>query len=327
MLSQYWTQFADLSWYEVRFARDEGMTPLLTTTLLTTTNPEQIVSAYVPYKGGGHLVLLPALSLRDPDRPNERGIKNPETSVFRLNCIHFVQQLLGVDSELRGKSSSPPPDWASDSRYETPAQHQLRDQLRDAQEAEEEARRSREELEASLDDASLLRSLLFAQGRQLEDAILRALKTMGVEADRFEEDGSEFDAVFSIDGQRILGEAERRDRAAISIDKITQLERNVAEDFAREKVSEHAHGVLFGNPERLVAPDERTKTFTDKCISSAERNEFALVLTHTMFEPAAYLEANSDEGYASACRAAIVAAEGQLVEFPDVPDKSDDASR
>ena len=148
---------------------------------------------------------------------------------------------------------------------------------------------------------------------------------MGVEADRFEEDGSEFDAVFSIDGQRILGEAEGRDRAAISIDKSTQLERNIAEDFAREEVSEHAHGVLFGNPERLVDPDERTKAFTDKCLSSAKRNGFALVLTHQMFGPAAYLEANADHDYAAACRAAIASAEGKIVEFPRVPDKGGDA--
>ena len=94
---------------------------------------------------------------------------------------------------------------------------------------------------------------------------------MGVEAERFADGYSEFDSVFTIDGQRMLGEAEGRDSKSIAIGKITQLERNVAEDFARDDVEEHAHGVLFGNPQRLVAPGERTETFTEKCISSAER--------------------------------------------------------
>ncbi len=143
---------------------------------------------------------------------------------------------------------------------------------------------------------------------------------MGVEAERFAEGESEFDAVFTIDGQRMLGEAEGRDSKAIAIGKITQLERNVAEDFARDDVKEHAHGVLFGNPQRLVDPAERTETFTEKCIFSAKRNRFALVLTHTMFEPAAYVEESGDNDYAAACRAVITAAKGQVVEFPEIPD-------
>ena len=179
----------------------------------------------------------------------------------------------------------------------------------------------------ALEDASVLQGLLFAQGRPLEDAVLRALELMGIDAERVVDGDSEFDAVFTIDGHRMLGEAEGRDKAAIAIDKITQLERNVAEDFARDEVTEHAHGVLLGNPQRLLAPDERTKTFTAKCITSAERNGFALVLTHTMFGPAAYLEANEDPKYAAACRSAIANTKGELVEFPEVPVAQRDKTR
>ena len=117
----------------------------------------------------------------------------------------------------------------------------------------------------------------------------------------------------------MLGEAEGRDNKAINIDKITQLERNVAEDFARDDVDEHAHGVLFGNPQRLVAPQDRSLTFTEKCMSSAGRNGFALVLTYTMFDAAAYLDESGDTDYAAKCRAALVSAKGQVVEFPEVP--------
>ena len=331
VLRQYWTRFAQLSRYEVRFAPQEGLTPLL-----TTKSPEQIVSAAVTSKEGGHLVLLPAVNLKEADddeydeydeydeeedaeESGDRGDGSTNDSAFRLNSIDLVRRLLEVDALLRG-SPSPPPDWVQVTQYQTAAQRSLQQDLARTQEAEAQARQQREELEVSLNDASRLQCLLFAQGTPLEDAVIRGLKLMGVEAARVVVGDSEFDSVFTIDGRRMLGEVEGRDSAAIAIDKITQLERNVAEDFAREDVAEHAHGVLFGNPQRLVAPNERTKKFTEKCMSSARRSGFALVLTHEMFEPAAYLEESGDIEYAAACRAAITAAEGQVVEFPDVPD-------
>lgn len=314
LLRTYWARFSELSWYEMRFAATGQMQPLL-----TTKNPDQLVSAVVETKEGGHLVLLPAVSLGGSDEELEGGAASEADSAFRLNSIDFVRQLLEVDAELRGHASAPPPDWAEDFQNQTQLQHRLREQVHEARKAEEEARISRETLEDSLEDAGLLQQLLFAQGRQLENAVLRALKLMGIEADRHVDEESEFDAVFGIDGQRFLGETEGRDRAAIDIDKITQLERNIAEDFAREEVTEHARGVLFGNPQRLTTPGDREKSFTDKCMSSARRNKFALVLTHTMFEPAAYLETEEDADYAAACREAIAAAEGRVVQFPEVP--------
>ena len=303
VLGQYWTRVASISWYEIRISPQDSLVPLL-----TTKHPDQVVSAIFRYKGGGNLVLLPAINL-----------KKPSPSAFRLNCIDLVRDLLGIHAELNGGAPAPPPDWAHDARYETDAQRRLRADLQEARVAEARARTKKEHLRACLEDASVLQGLLFAQGRPLEAAVIRGLKLMGIEAEGFADGESEFDAVFAIDGQRMLGEAEGRDRKAIAIGKITQLERNVAEDFARDDVDVYAHGVLFGNPQRLVAPGERTEAFTEKCISSAERNRFALVLTYTMFGPAGYLEASGDADYAAACRAAITASKGQVVKFPEVP--------
>ena len=337
MLNPYWARFAPLSRYEVRFSPQEFLKPLL-----TTRNPDQVVSGVFAYKGGGHLVLIPPVDLGAPDFDEDddgedydhedgaddnekeeatdaRAADGADDSPFGLNSIDLVRRLLEVDAELRGGAPTPPPDWAQTSEYETAAQRRLREDLLKVQEVERQARKQQEDLRASLEDSSVLQGLLFAQGRPLEDAVLRALKLMGVDAARVADGDSEFDAVFTIDGHRMLGEAEGRDKAAIAIDKITQLERNVAEDFARDEVTEHAHGVLFGNPQRLVPPDERTRTFTEKCLTSAKRNNFGLVLTHTMFEPAAYLEASNDGEYAEACRGAIANTKGELVEFPEVP--------
>ncbi|MXX19680.1 MAG: hypothetical protein F4X03_12405 [Dehalococcoidia bacterium] len=320
LLSSYWTKFGSLSWYEMRFAKQQGLKPLL-----TSRNSEQLVGAVVAAEGGGHLVLLPAVYLGEHDDATEGGDSSAGEASFRLNSIDFVQRLLGVDSELRGTPSSPPPGWATGTAYETATQRKLREDLLKAQAEEEAARRHKEEIESALQDASSLQGLLFGQGRQLEEAVLRALRLMGIEAQRHVDDESEFDAVFGIDGQRFLGETEGRDRAAIDIDKITQLERNIGEDFTRDEVAEHARGVLFGNPQRLTAPGEREKTFTPKCMTSAERNQFALVLTHQMFGPAAYLEATADQKYAEDCRTAITSAKGQVVQFPEVPSTDGDA--
>jgi hypothetical protein len=142
---------------------------------------------------------------------------------------------------------------------------------------------------------------------------------MGVQAANYSGGGSEFDAVFDIDGIRMLGEVEGKDHTAINIDKLSQLERNIGEDFSRDDVKEHAKGVLFGNPQRLVQPRERKLDFTEKCFASAVRNDLALVLTASMFAPAAYLEANTDAEYASACRAALLRSHGAIVAFPEPP--------
>ncbi|RLT35025.1 MAG: hypothetical protein DWI59_04760 [Chloroflexi bacterium] len=303
MLSQYWAKFRHLSWYEVRFASAKGQQPLL-----TTKNSEQAVSAIIPYESGGHVVILPAVNL-DADRKH------------RINSIEFVRVLLDIDAQLRGEPPAPPPGWMSETRFQTAAQRRLQEELLRLQEAEAEAeaQRERTRVQMSLQEANVIYGLLFAQGKQLEKAVLRGLAAMGVAAQGFTDGESEFDAVFMLDGTRMLGEVEGRDSAAINIDKITQLERNIAEDFARDEVETHAKGVLFGNPQRLVPPEARTQIFTTKCLSSAQRNHFALILTHTMFAPATYLEQTNDIEYATACRAAISAADGAVVTFPVVP--------
>ena len=282
IIRQYWKRFARLSRYEIRFAPEKWITPLL-----TTKNPDQIVGGIIRYKGGGHVVLLPAIELGmpddyeydegydDDDRPNEGRHEPTGEYEFRINSIDFTRFLRDIHAELSGDVATPPPDWVQAAQFQTAAQLSMRRSLLKAQQAETQARERRERLLASLEEASILQGLLHAQGRPLEIAVIRALELMGVEAERVVDGDSEFDAVFAINGRRLLGEVEGRDNAAIAIGKITQLERNVAEDFARDGVDDYAHGVLFGNPERLVAPEERTRTFTEKCLASARRNRFA----------------------------------------------------
>jgi hypothetical protein len=162
--------------------------------------------------------------------------------------------------------------------------------------------------------------LLFEQGRPLEAVILEALRLLGFDAQPFADGESEFDSVFISPEGRCLGEAEGKDNKPINIDKFSQLERNLQEDFAREDVMDYAKGALFGNAFRLSPLQERGEAFTDKCISAAKRVKAALVRTPDLFAPAKYLKENpSDAEYAKQCREAIFISDGDVVVFPLVP--------
>lgn len=105
----------------------------------------------------------------------------------------------------------------------------------------------------------------------MEDAIFEALRLIGFKANNYKDELSEFDVVFiSLEG-RFLGEAEGRDNSAINIDKLSQLERNLQEDFQKDDVKNYAHEVLFGNAYRLKPPPERRDFFTEKCLTGARR--------------------------------------------------------
>jgi hypothetical protein len=160
---------------------------------------------------------------------------------------------------------------------------------------------------------------LYEQGKPLESAVLEAMRLFGFDAQPFSNGESEFDGVFQSPEGRCLGEVEGRDNRPINIDKFSQLERNLQEDFAREEITEHAKGVLFGNAFRLMPINERGEFFTAKCLSASKRINAALVRTPDLFAPARYLKETPDDAYAEACRKAIFNTAGNVVSFPPPP--------
>ncbi len=147
------------------------------------------------------------------------------------------------------------------------------------------------------------------------------MKLMGFKANRFREADSEFDAVLECFDGRCIGEVEGRDNRAIGIAKMRQLQDNIFDDLDRSDVSEPAKGILFGNAFRLSLPSERTEEhFTAKCVTAAKRYGTALIRTCDLFVVAKALTDNYDEDFASACRSAILAANGAVVEFPPAPE-------
>jgi hypothetical protein len=162
---------------------------------------------------------------------------------------------------------------------------------------------------------------LYEQGKPLEKAVLEGLQILGFSANPFTEGDSEFDVVFTSPEGRFIGEVEGKDNKAINIDKLSQLERNLQEDFAHEDVTEFAKGILFGNAERLTHPSKRREAFTDKVQTGAKRAGVGLVRTPDLFEPVRYLRDQDDPEYAKSCREAIFNATGNIVVFPTPPVK------
>jgi hypothetical protein len=312
-LASYWKEFGASSRYE---AFIQGK---FTHTVLTTKQGGKIVAAAVQERGW--LLFLPPLRYDEG-----RFLKETEYGELQWTAEaqkfgkRLVQTIVALaDTLAAGSATTPPPEWAQGSAYETTEESELRNSLDKVSKGIARLEQKRTVLQQQYIAAGTLRHLLYEQGKPLEDAVRQALNLFGFEAMAFQQDDSEFDVVFeSIEG-RFLGEVEGKDNRAIDNDKLRQLEQNIQEDFSREDVNEHAKGVLFGNPERLIDPSKRGQAFTSKCIRNAQRAGVALVRTADLFEPARYLRTYPDPDYAKACREAIFATSGAVVEFPTPP--------
>jgi hypothetical protein len=312
-LSVFWKEFGERLRYQAYFAAT------LTDIFMKTRSGERTVGGAIR-KGKGTLLLLPPLHFEKTEFMETVGNKKRWNKKAReighkfVHCITEIAKVIAAESQL-----TPPPDWVSDSRYRLQQEGTVEAAIALRSAEIERLHEEREVLRGQLRDAGGLRRLLFEKGHQLEEAILEALRLMGFKAEPFKDGESEFDAVFVSEEGRFLGEAEGKDSHAVNIDKLSQLERNIQEDFARPDVDAPAKGVLFGNAYRLENPENRADPFTVKCRSGAARSRTALVSTPDLFAVARYLKEQTDPEFAKACRAALLATEGANVRFPSVP--------
>ena len=143
---------------------------------------------------------------------------------------------------------------------------------------------------------------------------------MGYKAENYNDGQLELDQIIiSPENYRYIGECEGKDNRDIDVTKFRQLQDGLNADFAREGVNEKAYGILFGNPERFVNPENRKLDFTAKCKSGAEREKIALIKTSDLFVVTKYLSENNNETYKKECRLAIHNQLGKVVMFPKIP--------
>lgn len=268
----------------------------------------------------GSLLLLPELDFDrqdflDEDEDGDEIWSNAgeQFASSLVSEIVALSKAIASDSERTVE-----PEWATSEEFALAAEISLRKKLLIAEADLEKAQKAKEEIAIQLNEAGQIRRLLFEKGKPLEGAIICALKILGFDAAQYQNDASEFDAIFESPEGRLLGEAEGKDNKVINIEKLRQLSLNIHEDLQRDEVTVPAKGILFGNGYRLVEPQSRAPQFTDKCVTAAVATLVGLVRTDQLYSVAKYLSDGFDESYARKCRTAMVNGVG-LIDLPAIP--------
>ena len=318
-LAAYWKELSSVSEFRV-FLDGERIKPII-----QTKNGAKTVGAKLRYENAkGNLFLMPYISFADKKYTYETE-EDGEVEVYwsKEACIlgkRIVSSICSLDESIKSSGeSSAAPEWMSQDKYLLPKEEIIRNKLISVENKIEKLQQQKEKYEQEIADESVLKRLIYENGKPLESAVHLALEILGFSVSYFEDSESEFDVIFVSEEGRLLGEVEGKDNKAININKLRQLEMNINEDFSRDEVTEMAKGALIGNAFRFQEPTERADFFTDKCITAATRSGTALIRTTDLFEAARYLSRKSNKRYSTTCRKAILGAIGQ-VEFPEIPD-------
>jgi hypothetical protein len=296
-----------------------------TQTIFTGKDKTKILGA-VYKKGAGNLITLPCLEY---DRKKfiipKKDRKGEEKEYWSKEAFEFghklVDCLIQMDSDLRKSSDKTPvPSWALGNALTGIKEKGILESIAEKEKNIFEIKGNIDKLNIELAQEQILKDLLFEQGKPLENAVIKALKILGYSATNYDDGELELDQVIvSPEGNRYIGECEGKNEKAIDIEKLRQLIESMNADFAKEEVQEKAFGILFGNPQRLISPEQRTQDFTQKCKTGASREKIALVKTIDLFYIAKYLNETNNEDFKQKCREVIHAGLGKIVVFPDIP--------
>ncbi len=318
-LAPYWKELSPYSEFRV-LLEGKGLK-----SIVQTKSGAKIVGAKRRYKNAeGILFLLPYISFSDGKYTyeNEEDGKEYWSDEAVILGKKIVSNICALDKSIRSSGEvSAIPDWVSQDKYLLPKEEKIRDKLISVESKIEKLQQQKEKHEQDIADESVLKRLIYENGKPLEAAVHQALEILGFSVTHYEDEESEFDVIFESKEGRLLGEVEGKDNKAINIDKLRQLAMNIHEDFSRVEVTDMAKGALVGNAFRLLEPTERPDFFTDKCITAAVRSCTALIRSDDLFTAARYLSGKSDKKYSADCRGAILTAVGQVV-FPEIPGAS-----
>lgn len=271
-----WSGLSGESVYYCYFS-DERFSPFL-----RIKNTNKCVGGVKRYEGGGCLIVMPDI----PERWDSWW--NDESDEYTDDGSDFAKRFSGFcDGIYKSTVTSDheqEPDWCSAPDLVLPKELSLQLDITNNISRIRDIEAENEKLSNDLVDNIQLRSMLFRNGKPLERAIISALQECGIDADGYTDGSLEFDVVFELDGIRCIAEVEGKDNKSIDISKMSQLERCIQEDFARDTVEEHAKGILIGNPFRLKPPSERGEPFTKKAIAAANRTGVTLVTTVQLFK-------------------------------------------
>ncbi|MDL2224067.1 hypothetical protein LJB92_02000 [Bacteroidales bacterium OttesenSCG-928-M06] len=285
----------------------------------TTKNRDRCLGTILKFSKG-NAVFLPMLDWDKYWTPNGNLSKAGDEFGKRL-----ISNLVEIDKALRlHTDKTPKPDWLSSENYELEATVKTRKAIQSNFQKIKKIQAENKKLEEVLVEQNSLLDLLFEGGKALENAVIKALQILGYSAENYDDGVLELDQVIiSPENDRFVGECEGKENKDIDISKFRQLQDALNEDFQREDVEEKAFGLLFGNPQRILNPTERTLDFTKKCKLGAEREKIGLIKTVDLFTISKYLSENKDDDYKEQCRKAIKEQLGSVIVFPELPMKDE----
>lgn len=284
------------------------------TILYTTKNKDKTLGLSLKI-GEGNLVFIPNI-----DFPKNFYEKNKWSKEALAWGKRFEAALISFCKANSGEvERTPTPSWANSEKYTFQESKEKRTEIQNYIEEISKIQEKVEELNKAVIEIERYKALLFETGKPLETAVTNALRVLGFQAENYNDGKLELDQVIvSPEGVRYIGECEGKDNKDIDISKFRQLLDSLNEDFSRDSIDEKAFGILFGNPQRLLDPKERTLDFTDKCRRAADREKIALIKTCDLYEVIKNISENTDETYIEKCRKAIHEQLGQIVVFPKI---------
>jgi hypothetical protein len=311
---EFHVQFGDLLSYKA-YIDSANLRPAF-----TTITGDKIIGGTLQV-GKGYLILLPYFDFEQKEFVkksngnevwNEAGIKKGK--IF-LDLICKIDKFNKLETD-----KTPQPVWLSNPKYSLKAEAKLKIAKEGIEEQIKSLTAKLVDVEHQLEEDLNLKDLLYANGKQLEYAVTKALRIMGFEAENYNDGNLELDQIIrSPEGHRLIGECEGKDNKDIDITKFRQLVDSLNEDFAKDDIQERAMGILFGNAQRLTDPEYRVLDFTLKCKNAAGREKIALIRTQDLYVVARYLIENKNEAFKKRCRASIIKQLGKIVIFPDPP--------
>jgi len=320
LFSSFYRSFKDSLEYEVYLEQvPQGEV------IFTGKDKSRILGVHIE-SGSGNFIALPSLVYDEEEfTEQKKNKKGEEKSYWTKDGVkfgsEFISSIICINNTLKQDSAkTPAPSWSLEPSYILARETEIVDRIKKNESHIAELNEENKVLAVTLEDETILKGLLYERGKPLEASVIKALHILGFSAENFDNGELELDQVIvSPEGLRCVGECEGKDNKDINIDKLRQLVESMNADAFRDEVETRASGILFGNPQRLINPSDRTLDFTVKCKTSAMREKIALVKTAELFDVVKYLNEHEDEAFKLSCREAITNSFGKIVEFPPVP--------
>lgn len=308
-------QFNDLLSYEVYIKSKHDVKPIF-----ITRKGDRILGNTFKISNG-FVVLLPNIDFDKKEfytQDKKSGVNNFNEEAIRRGKI-FINTLVSIETSLRNKKeNTPKPIWVDDEEFAIASASITKIRINKVESEIENKKNELTELKSTLEDQESLKNLLFETGKQLELAVIKALRILGYTAEKYDDGQLELDQIIlSPEGYRYIGECEGKDNKDIDVSKFRQLLDGLNADFEKPTVSERANGILFGNSQRLLSPNERNLDFTLKCRTGAKRENIALIKTSDLFRVCKNVQDGGGEEYAKLCRESIHNQLGEIVIFPN----------